>query len=209
MSKALSINPREQVVATIAAGAYCRAATVRSEVSASAANTGLVAPMVLDGPINSRAFLAYVDEVLVPELKPGYVVVMDNLGSHKSVGIRASVEAVGARLLFLPPYNPIENAFPELKALLRKPAERTNHFAEAGDDPERSEKAPALKANAPGVMAPRRNHSPAFRGGLEKEDDGVGGAASDAGRENSFSRPVATPQAGTGNRSSSLSSVTG
>ena len=90
---------------------------------------GMTAPMVLDGPINGRAFQAYVDQVLVPELKPGDVVVMDNLGSHKGAGVREAIEAAGARLLYLPPYspdfNPIENAFAKLKALLRKAAERT------------------------------------------------------------------------------------
>ncbi len=85
--------------------------------------------MVLDGPINGRAFQAYVDQVLVPELRPGDVVIMDNLGSHKGAGVRASIETAGASLLYLPPYspdfNPIENAFSKLKALLRKAAERT------------------------------------------------------------------------------------
>jgi transposase len=91
--------------------------------------TGMTAPMVLDGPINGRAFQAYVDQVLVPELKPGDVVIMDNLGSHKGAGVRAAIETAGAKLLYLPPYspdfNPIENAFAKLKALLRKAAERT------------------------------------------------------------------------------------
>ena len=91
--------------------------------------TGMVAPMVLDGPINGHAFQAYVDQVLVPELRPGDIVIMDNLGSHKGRAVRAAIEAVGAMLLYLPPYspdfNPIENAFSKLKALLRKAAERT------------------------------------------------------------------------------------
>jgi transposase len=91
--------------------------------------TGMVAPMVLDGPINGPAFLAYVDQVLVPELKQGDIVVMDNLGSHKGAGVRAAIEGAGAKLLYLPPYspdfNPIENAFSKLKALLRTAAERT------------------------------------------------------------------------------------
>jgi transposase len=91
--------------------------------------SGMVAPMVLDGPINGIAFQAYVDQVLVPELEPGDIVVMDNLGSHKGTGIRAAIEAAGASLLYLPPYspdfNPIENAFAKLKAMLRKAAERT------------------------------------------------------------------------------------
>ena len=90
---------------------------------------GMVAPMALDGPINGRSFQAYVDQVLVPELRPGDVVIMDNLGSHKGKGVRAAIEAAGARLLYLPPYspdfNPIENAFSKLKALLRKAAERS------------------------------------------------------------------------------------
>jgi transposase len=91
--------------------------------------SGMVAPMVLDGPINGRAFQAYVDQVLVPELRKGDIVVMDNLGSHKGASVRAAIEAAGAKLLYLPPYspdfNPIENAFSKLKALLRKAAERT------------------------------------------------------------------------------------
>jgi transposase len=91
--------------------------------------TGMVAPMVLDGPINSAAFQAYTDQFLVPELRPGDIVIMDNLGSHKGEGIRAAMEAAGAALFFLPPYspdfNPIEKAFSKLKALLRKAAERT------------------------------------------------------------------------------------
>lgn len=85
--------------------------------------------MVLDGPINGVWFQAYVDQVLVPDLKPGDVVIMDNLGSHKGPRVRAAIEAAGAQLLYLPPYspdfNPIENAFSKLKALLRKAAERT------------------------------------------------------------------------------------
>ena len=90
--------------------------------------TGMMAPMALDGPINGSAFQAYVEQVLVPELKPGDTVIMDNLGSHKGAGVRAAIEAAGAELLYLPPYspdfNPIENAFAKLKALLRKAATR-------------------------------------------------------------------------------------
>ena len=89
----------------------------------------MVAPMVLDGPINGIAFQAYIDQVLVPELQPGDVVVMDNLGSHKGPSVRAAIEAAGATLRYLPPYspdfNPIENAFAKLKALLRKAAQRS------------------------------------------------------------------------------------
>jgi len=124
-------------------------------------NSGMIAPMVLDGPINGELFQDYVEQVLVPELHPGDVVVMDNLGSHKGAGVRAAIEAAGASLLYLPPYspdfNPIENAFAKLKAMLRKAAVRTldalwnvigqaietftprecaNYFAAAGYDPD-------------------------------------------------------------------------
>jgi transposase len=91
--------------------------------------TGMMAPFVLDGPMNQSAFLAYVGQVLVPELERGEVVVLDNLPAHKNPRVRAMIEAAGASLLYLPPYspdfNPIENAFAKLKALLRKAAERT------------------------------------------------------------------------------------
>ena len=91
--------------------------------------SGMTAPMVIDGPMNGAWFLAYVQQVLAPTLKPGDVVIMDNLAAHKSTPIRDAIEAVGARLLFLPPYspdlNPIENAFAKLKALLRKAAARS------------------------------------------------------------------------------------
>ena len=86
--------------------------------------TGMVAPMVLDGPINGDWFEAYVDQVLVPDLRRGDIVIMDNLSSHKKPAIRRAIKAVGARLLFLPPYspdlNPIEQVFAKLKTLLRK-----------------------------------------------------------------------------------------
>lgn len=90
---------------------------------------GTRAPMALDGPINGQWFLAYVEQVLLPTLSKGDVVIMDNLGSHKCAGVRKAVEDAGATLLYLPPYspdfNPIETAFAKLKALLRKAAERT------------------------------------------------------------------------------------
>ena len=90
---------------------------------------GMVAPMVLDGPINGGWFEAYVDQILIPTLKPGDIVIMDNLSSHKRVAARVLIENAGAELVFLPPYspdfNPIEKAFAKLKALLRKAAERT------------------------------------------------------------------------------------
>ena len=91
--------------------------------------TGVVAPLVLDGPINHAIFIAYIEQVLVPTLKPGDIVVMDNLPSHKGNDVRAAIEAAQARLIYLPPYspdlNPIENAFAKIKSFLRKAARRT------------------------------------------------------------------------------------
>jgi transposase len=119
------------------------------------------APWLLDGPIDGESFRLYVEQVLVPTLRPGDIVIMDNLSSHKGPAVRHAIEAAGASLLFLPPYspdfNPIENAFARLKAMLRKAAERTveglwsaigrivgsfspaecaNYFAAAGYDPD-------------------------------------------------------------------------
>ena len=90
---------------------------------------GMTAPFVLEGAMNGPLFLAYVKQCLVPTLKRGDIVVMDNLPVHKVAGVREAIEAAGATLLYLPPYspdlNPIELAFAKLKALLRKAAERT------------------------------------------------------------------------------------
>lgn len=90
---------------------------------------GLTAPMVLDGPMNGIAFRVYVEQVLAPTLGPGEVVIMDNLPAHRVSGVREAIEAAGATRLFLPPYspefNPIEQAFAKLKALLRKAGART------------------------------------------------------------------------------------
>ena len=91
--------------------------------------SGIDAPMLLDGAIDGDAFEAYARQVLVPSLKPGDVVIMDNLSVHKRPAVREAMEAAGARLMFLPPYspdfNPIEFAFSKLKALLRAAAGRT------------------------------------------------------------------------------------
>ena len=90
---------------------------------------GLGAPAVFDGPIDNPTFRAYVEQVLVPTLRPGDVVVLDNLAVHKQPEVRAALEAVGAQLRFLPPYspdfNPIEMAFAKLKAFLRAARPRT------------------------------------------------------------------------------------
>ena len=92
-------------------------------------STGIIAPLVLDGPMTGQAFLAYVEQFLAPVLSPGDVVIMDNLAAHKVAGVREAITAVGASFIYLPPYspdlNPIEQVFAKLKALLRKAAART------------------------------------------------------------------------------------
>ena len=122
---------------------------------------GMTAPMVLDGPMNGDAFLAYIEQFLAPALVKGDVIIMDNLPAHKVTGVRKAIEDVGATLVYLPPYspdfNPIEMAFSKFKAILRKAAARTipelwgvigeaidqfkpdeckNYFAAAGYDPD-------------------------------------------------------------------------
>lgn len=90
---------------------------------------GLLAPLVLDGPINGDAFLAWVEQFLVPHLRAGDIVVMDNLSSHKVAGVKPAIEDAGATLRYLPPYspdlNPIEQVFAKLKSLLRSTQART------------------------------------------------------------------------------------
>jgi len=92
-------------------------------------SNGLIAPFVLDGPINQAIFTEYVRQILVPELVPGDVVILDNLPGHKSAEAAALIRAKGAELIFLPPYspdlNPIEMVFAKFKTLLRKAAKRT------------------------------------------------------------------------------------
>jgi transposase len=90
---------------------------------------GITAPWIIDGPIDGESFRTYIERVLVPTLRPGDIVVMDNLGSHKGKAVRALIRVAGAKLLFLPKYspdlNPIEQVFAKLKQLLRKAAPRT------------------------------------------------------------------------------------
>ena len=90
---------------------------------------GVTAPCVLDGPMNGDSFRAYVEQCLVPTLRPGQIVMMDNLASHKVTGVKQAIEAAGCTLRYLPSYspdlNPIEQFFAKLKALLRKAAART------------------------------------------------------------------------------------
>jgi transposase len=99
----------------------------------------VTAPWLIDGPINGDSFRVYVERVLVPTLRPGDIVIMDNLGSHKSPAVRHAIRAAGARLFFLPKYspdlNPIEQFFAKLKHWLRKAAKRsTNTVCEAIGD---------------------------------------------------------------------------
>ena len=169
MGQSFSMDLRTRLLSAIDAGMSCRSAAVRFGVAPSTAirwqtrhrMTGNFAPMVLDGPINGDWFEAYVRQVLVPELRHGDIVIMDNLSSHKRVAARELIEEAGATLRFLPPYspdfNPIEKAFSKLKAMLRKASERTvtglwdligrlvdlfqptecaNYFSSCGDDPD-------------------------------------------------------------------------
>jgi len=96
---------------------------------------GFIAPMLLDGPMDGEVFRAWCEQMLAPLLRPGHIVVMDNLAAHKVEGIRQIIEACGATLLYLPPYspdlNPIENAFAKMKAHVRKVAARTIEALEA------------------------------------------------------------------------------
>ena len=115
---------------------------------------GMTAPFVIGGPINRDAFETYVQRVLVPELRPGDIVVMDNLSSHKGPRVRELIEEAGADLRFLPPYspdfNPIENAFAKLKALLRKAAAHSGAFGQ------RFRRHPVGHSDASGHRARRR-----------------------------------------------------
>lgn len=92
-------------------------------------NDRIEAPCLFDGPINGERFHAYVEQFLVPTLRPGDVVILDNLGSHKGKAVRKAIRAAGAHLLFLPKYspdlNPIEQVFAKLKTLIRKVGART------------------------------------------------------------------------------------
>ena len=106
-------------------GGHWKVLTVLGAIS----TRGIVAAMTIEEPADREIFLAYLDQVLCPKLRPGQVVVMDNLSAHKGDGVRASIEAAGAELLYLPPYspdlNPIEKAWSKLKTLLRSVKVRT------------------------------------------------------------------------------------
>ena len=125
MARARGYAPRGERLAGAAPHGHWHTTTFVGALTA----RGFIAPLVIDGAINGELFTAYVERVLVKELRQGDVVVVDNLGSHKAAGVTAAIRAAGCRLLYLPPYspdfNPIENAFSKLKRLLRSAAERT------------------------------------------------------------------------------------
>ena len=125
MARRYGRSPRgERVVAAVPHGHW-----KTSTFLAGLRHDGLVAPCVIDGAINGETFRAWVEQFLAPTLRPGDIVVMDNLASHKVTGVREAIDAAGASLLYLPPYspdlNPIEQFIAKLKALLRKAAART------------------------------------------------------------------------------------
>ena len=125
MARRYGRAPRGQRVLDAVPHGHWRTTTVIAALRAE----GVVAPLVFDGAIDGQSFLAYAEQFLAPALRPGDVVVMDNLGSHKVAGVREAVEARGATLLYLPPYspdlNPVEQVFAKLTALLRAEAART------------------------------------------------------------------------------------
>ena len=125
MSRRYGRSPRgERLVAKVPQGHWKTTTFV-----AALRTDGITAPLVVDGALNGDVFVAYVRQQLAPTLRPGDVVVMDNLACHKRAGVKQAIEAAGAQLRYLPPYspdlNPIELAFAKLKALLRKKGERT------------------------------------------------------------------------------------
>jgi transposase len=125
MARKYGRSPRgERLVGTVPHGHWKTTTFV-----AALGSGGMVAPMVSDGAMTGDLFVAYVEQVLVPALRPGDVVVMDNLPSHKRPGVGRAIEGAGCTLLYLPPYspdlNPIEPAFSKLKSLLRKAGKRT------------------------------------------------------------------------------------
>jgi transposase len=125
MTRRYGWGPKGERLVDSAPHGHWKTTTVVAGLKAS----GVIAPLVLDGAMTGETFLAYVKEVLAPELEPGEAVVMDNLSVHKVKGVEEAIRAVGATVLYLPSYspdlNPIEQFFAKLKALLRKTAART------------------------------------------------------------------------------------
>jgi transposase len=127
MTRLYGWGPREERLVDAAPWGHWKTTTLVAGLR----SDGVLAPCVLDGSMNGEVFRAYVEQMLTPSLRPDDVVVLDNLPAHKVAGVREAIQAVGASLLYLPPYspdlNPIEQIFAKLKALLRKAATRTRH----------------------------------------------------------------------------------
>ena len=125
MTRLRGWGPRGERLVDAAPHGHWRTTTFLAGLRAS----GIIAPFVLDGPMTGDVFRAYVEQMLAPALRPGDVVVMDNLAAHKVAGVTKAIQAVGASVMYLPPYspdlNPIEQVFAKLKALLRKAEART------------------------------------------------------------------------------------
>ena len=125
MTRTHGYSPKGERLAAAAPHGHWNTTTVIGALR----SEGFIAPLVIDGALTGELFVAYVEQVLAPELRPGDVVVMDNLSCHHVAGVEAAIRAVGCRVEYLPPYspdlNPIENAFSKLKRLLRTAAERT------------------------------------------------------------------------------------
>lgn len=116
--------PSKRLVDSVPAGAW-----QSNTLLAAVRLDGVVAPMVLDGPVNGEVFASYIELSLVPALEPGDIVIMDNLPAHKSLRVTQAIEGIGCSLVYLPPYspdfNPIENMWSKVKASMRKAAART------------------------------------------------------------------------------------
>ena len=125
MSRTHGYAPRGERVAAAVPHGHWKAITFVAGLTAA----GMSAPFALDEPMTGAVFVAYVEQVLVPTLRPGMVVVLDNLPAHHVSGVREAIEGAGCRVEYLPPYspdfNPIENAFRKFKRLLRTAAART------------------------------------------------------------------------------------
>ena len=125
MTRLRGWSPRGERLVDAAPHGHWRTSTFLAGVRTS----GIIAPFVLDGPMTGNVFRAYVEQMLAPVLRPGDVVVMDNLAAHKVAGVAQAIRAVGASVMYLPPYspdlNPIEQVFAKLKALLRKAKARS------------------------------------------------------------------------------------
>jgi transposase len=125
MTRRYGWGPRSERVREAVPAGHWRTLTVLAALT----TEGVLASMSIESPTDGDVFVAFVEQVLAPRLQPGQLVILDNLAAHKVDGVRELIEKCGASVLYLPPYspdfNPIENAFAKLKAILRKAAART------------------------------------------------------------------------------------